>query len=160
MRMWFATVAIATLSTGALAHENAATSASVPQTNAVIEQAAKVVDAFHEALAKGDRDGALKRLDENVQIFEQGHVEHSRAEYAAAHLEGDMEFSSAVTRKQTARTGAIVGKLAYVVSEEAVTGTFQGKPIDSVSIETMVLQRSAAGWRIQHIHWSSRNAKK
>jgi hypothetical protein len=57
------------------------------------------------------------------------------------------------------RTGAILGNLAYITSESKVTGTFKSKPVNSVSIETMVLHKSPSGWKILHIHWSSRDAK-
>ena len=30
------------------------------------------------------------------------------------------------------------------------------KPVDLVSTETMILEKTAAGWRVKHIHWSSR----
>jgi hypothetical protein len=29
------------------------------------------------------------------------------------------------------------------------------KPVELVSTETMVLRKGEAGWRIEHIHWSS-----
>lgn len=121
---------------------------------------AAVVDAFHAALAKGDRDGALAQMAEDVQIYEQGWVERSKAEYASHHLESDMKFSAAVTREQTARRGVISGDIAYVMSESRSTGQFNDKPIDAITIETMVLRRAGDGWLIAHIHWSNRNAKK
>jgi hypothetical protein len=35
---------------------------------------------------------------------------------------------------------------------------FNGRPVDRLTVETMLLRRHADGWRIQHIHWSSRAA--
>ena len=54
----------------------------------------------------------------------------------------------------------MAGDLATVISEGETTGTFKGKPIDSVTLETMTLRRGPDGWRIVHVHWSSRAAKK
>ena len=54
-----------------------------------------VVRSFHEALASGERAGALARLDPGVVIFEQGEAEMSRDEYVAHHLDADIEFSRA-----------------------------------------------------------------
>jgi hypothetical protein len=128
--------------------------------SATFAAAAAAVDAFHVALKTGDRDAAQAFLDDKVEIFEQGWVERSKAEYASHHLGADIAFSGATTHTQTARGGAIVADLAYVTSEGRVAGMFKGKPIDSITTETMVLQRTPAGWKIVHVHWSSREAKK
>jgi hypothetical protein len=133
-------------------------SASEPRTP--IEEASKIVDAFHGALTKGDGKAALALLDEQVQIYEQGWVERSKDEYASKHLESDMKFSAATTQSQTARTGAVVGDLAYISTEGRTAGKFEGKAVDSITLETVVLHRASDGWHIVHIHWSSRKAKK
>lgn len=160
MRIVVAALFVIFLPAHALAHGNAGPQPAVPEENAAIEDAARTVDAFHDALVKGDRQAAQALLDDQVQIYEQGWVERAKAEYVAQHLPSDAEFSAATTRAQTARSGVIVGDLAYVASEGEVTGTFKGKAIDSITLETMVLRREQSGWRIVHIHWSSRDAKK
>jgi ketosteroid isomerase-like protein len=123
------------------------------------DDATAIVDAFHAALKAGDTDAALALLDEGVMIFEQGYVERSKAEYASHHLVSDAEFSKAVVSKQTNRRSTIEGVLAYVVTESTSVGKFKDKDVDAISIETMVLRRTDAGWLIVHIHWSSRKAK-
>jgi len=37
-------------------------------------------------------------------------------------------------------------------------GGAQGAPREVVVTETMLLARTTAGWKITHIHWSSRQA--
>lgn len=133
--------------------------AKAPLDTAVLAEATATVDAFHKALKTGDKPGALALLDDSVEIFEQGGVERSKAEYTASHLDADVAFSGATKATRMNRGGAILGNFAYITSESKVTGTFNGKPVNSISIETMVLHKSPAGWRILHIHWSSRNAK-
>jgi len=120
----------------------------------------QTVDEFHQALTNGDSEAALALLDDNVQIFEQGWVERSKSEYAGHHLPSDMAFSAATKRTQTKRAGLSVGETAYVMSEGTVSGTFKGKAINSVTLETIVLRNTTDGWKIVHIHWSSRDAKK
>jgi hypothetical protein len=144
----------------AFAHGNAGPQPAVPDANAAVEDAARTVDAFHDALSKGDRDAAQAFLDNNVRIYEQGWVERSKAEYASHHLESDAAFSAATTSTRTARSGIVLGDLAYVASEGTVAGAFNGKAVDSITLETMVLRREQSGWRIVHIHWSSRDARK
>lgn len=133
--------------------------ADAPLDTAILAEATAAVDAFHKALKKGDKTAALAMLDDGVEIFEQGAVERSKAEYTAAHLEADMAFSGATKTTRTNRGGAILGNLAYITSENQVTGTFKGKPVNVMSIETMVLHKTGKTWKILHIHWSSRDAK-
>lgn len=144
----------------ARAHGNTGAPPPIAVPDAVLEEAALTVDAFHDALTKADRQAAQAFMDDNVQIYEQGWVERSKAEYAAHHLGSDAEFSAATKRTRTARSGIVLGDLAYVVSEGKTTGTFKGKAVDSLTLETMVLRRGPNGWRIVHIHWSSRSVKK
>ncbi|MBI1210982.1 MAG: DUF4440 domain-containing protein [Alphaproteobacteria bacterium] len=122
-------------------------------------EAAQIVDAFHDALAKGDRAAALETLDDNVQIYEQGWVENSKAEYAKAHLAGDLKFARSTKSQLTSRSGSLLGDLAFVTSEGRTTGVFEGKLVNSITLETMVLRHFSDGWRIVHIHWSSRSPK-
>ena len=68
-------------------------------------------------------------------------------------------FSGATKTTRTHRGGAILGNLAYITSENKVTGTFKSKPVSVNSIETMVLHKAGTAWKILHIHWSSRDAK-
>ena len=118
--------------------------------------AERVVDAFHDALTNGDAAAALSCLDDTVQIYEQGWVEHTKADYASAHLPADVKFAAATKSSRTARSADVVGDLAYVSSEGRTTGSFEGKPVNSITLETMILRRTDSGWRIVHIHWSSR----
>jgi len=121
--------------------------------------AAEVVDAFHAALRRGDTEAALGLLVEDALIFEAGGVERDRAEYASHHLASDAAFSQAVPSSITRRTGEAVGDIAWIASEGRTTGTFKDRAVDRLTTETMVLRRTAAGWRIVHIHWSSAAAK-
>lgn len=123
------------------------------------EEAAKAVDAFHAALAKGDGATAAALLAEDVLIYEGGHAERSRAEYASHHAGADAAYAAAVPSKLTHRNGFVDGNTAWIVSESRATGTYKDKPVDRVTTETMILRKTAEGWRIAHIHWSSRAAK-
>ena len=117
--------------------------------------AAAVVDAFHAALRRGDAGGALTFLTTDALIFESGGVERGKAEYASHHLAADAAFSQAVPARITRRAGEAVGHVAWVATEGRTTGTYKGKPVDRRTVETMVLRRTGAGWKIAHIHWSS-----
>lgn len=118
-------------------------------------QAAAVVDSFHAALQRGDTRAALGFLANDALIFESGGVERGKAEYASHHLAADAAFSQAVPATITRRAGEAVGNVAWIATEGRTTGTYKGKPVDRRTVETMVLRRTGAGWRIVHIHWSS-----
>jgi ketosteroid isomerase-like protein len=122
------------------------------------QEAAKAVDAFHAALIKGDGAAAVALLTEEALIYEGGHAERSKAEYASHHAGADAAYAAAVPSKLTHRSGVAEGGLAWVASESRTTGKYKDKPIDRVTTETMILRMTAEGWRIVHIHWSSRAA--
>ncbi len=121
--------------------------------------AAAVVDRFHGALKSGDLDAAAALLDDKALIFESGGVERSKAEYASHHLPADAAFSKAVPGVITARAGGSAAGFAWVATESRTTGSFNGKPLDRLSTETMVLRQTGSAWKIVHIHWSSAAAK-
>lgn len=115
--------------------------------------------AFHAALSGGDKAKATSLLAPEVAIYEAGHVERSREEYAGHHLGGDMEFAKNATRKVLKQTERIDGKTAIVWEETETTGTARGKPIHAFGTETAVLEKNGDNWTIVHVHWSSRKAK-
>lgn len=120
----------------------------------------RAVHSLHEAMSAGDAKRVQDALDPKVLIMEGGNVERSRAEYAGHHLPADLKFMQAIEYKLERQTGDTVGDLAWVASEARLSGTREGKPVDLVSTETLVLKKAAAGWKVVHIHWSSRAAKK
>ena len=56
------------------------------------------------------------------------------------------------------RLPRIVGAMDWVGTESISTHDKDGKPSSSLSTETMLLKKTAQGWKIVHIHWSSRPA--
>ena len=123
------------------------------------DTATEVVNAFHAALKRGDTKAELILMADDVVIFESGGVERNRAEYEAHHLNSDAAFSAATTRTPISQTIASDGNFSSVMSVEVVKGTFRDRPVNSRSVETMVLRKTEGQWRIIHIHWSSANIK-
>ena len=143
----------------ARAHDPPAKAPATGQALSAAErQPVAVVDAFHAALERGDTDAALALMSEDVLIFEQGGAERSKAEYATEHLKADAEYARATRAERTGRRVQLAGQLAVVTSEAQTTGRFREREVNSRGVETMVLRRIRAGWRISHIHWSSRSA--
>lgn len=123
------------------------------------QAAVAAVDRFLAALSAGDLDQAGVELDPAVIILEGGGAEHSAAEYLGAHAKGDAEFLKAAQQKLERRTARASGELAWVASESELHVQQDGEPVTIASTETMVLRSTDAGWKIVHIHWSSRVRK-
>jgi ketosteroid isomerase-like protein len=115
------------------------------------------VERFFRALATGDTKSASSLLVPGVLIYESGGAERSRAEYESHHLGADAAFLKSAQHQLMSRTGDALGDLAWVATETRLQKSGE-KPVDVLSTETMVLKKTSDGWRIVHIHWSSRPA--
>ena len=115
---------------------------------------AEVVDAFHAALTGGDAKAASALLAPDALIFEAGHVERSTAEYVGGHLAGDIAHAAKTRTAYSARRCLLSPDQAVIATETVSTATDGTDP--RIGTETMVLKKLGAGWRIGHIHWSSR----
>ena len=129
------------------------------QTSADSARVTDAVHEFHRALAEGDSTGVLTLLAPDVLIMEAGDIE-SRQEYRAHHLPADLAFVRAVPAVPGALSVVIQGEVAWVASTSRATGTFEGRKVDSQGAELLILSRSAVGWRIRAIHWSSRSRQR
>ncbi len=121
--------------------------------------AAVVVDRFFEALSSGDFAQAGAQLDPNVIILESGGAEHSATEYLQGHAKSDAQFLKGSHHVLNRRTARATGDVAWVASESVLHVEKDGKASALASTETMVLRSGSDGWKIVHIHWSSRVKK-
>jgi ketosteroid isomerase-like protein len=121
--------------------------------------AAATVDRFFAALSAGDLDRAGAELDPNVIILESGGAERSAAQYLGGHAKGDAQFLKGARHVLNRRTARATGDVAWVASESELHVEKDGKPSTTASTETMVLRSGKDGWKIVHIHWSSRVKK-
>ena len=135
--------------------------AGEPQADVPEEARAAVaaVDRFFAALSAGDIDRAAAELDPQVIILESGGAERSAAEYLGGHAKSDAEFLKSAEHQPGHRIARASGDLAWVASDNDMIIQQDGKPVRIASAETMVLRRTDGGWKIVHIHWSSRARK-
>lgn len=120
--------------------------------------ALRAVLAFHGALAAGDATHAASLLDENAIIFEEGEAETTKAQYVTNHLPADIAFLRTIKEGVVSQSGREDKDMAWVATQGHMSGRYNNKDVDRFTTETMVLHRAAVGWRIVHIHWSSRAA--
>ena len=114
-----------------------------------------VVNAYDRALREADSAAALALLAPDAVILESGGVE-SREQYRAHHLAADMAFARAVPSESGPISVRVRGDVAWAWSTSTSQGDFRGRRISSTGAELMVLTRTARGWTISAIHWSSR----
>jgi ketosteroid isomerase-like protein len=119
------------------------------------------VEAFAQALRRGDTATLRSLLAPDVLILEGGGAERSAEEYLGGHAVSDAAFRKDAHIQQTARTVKTEGNLAWVATESELHVERDGQPVTLSSAETMLLQKIDGAWRIVHIHWSSaRRAQK
>lgn len=144
----------------ALAHEkSAAPVASMAAMDPALTDAVAVIEQLGTALKVADMATVRRLLDEKAVILESGGAERSREEYLSHHAISDAAFLGGATVTILRRHGAVHGDIAWVGSESEIRTGEGSKAKTLLSTETMVLQRQPEGWRIVHIHWSSRPKK-
>ena len=151
--------ALLALSGAVVAHDPPAATPTADVADPAAAPVLAVVDEFSTALQGGDLERAGALLATDVLILESGGAERSRAEYLEHHAISDAEFLKAAHVQRTGRTVRVHGDVAWVGSEAEIHASSQGQPLTLLSTETMVLRKEADGWRIVHIHWSSRPKK-
>jgi ketosteroid isomerase-like protein len=119
---------------------------------------AGVVHQFHSALATGDSATVLRLLQDHVVILETGQME-TKQEYRSHHLPADIAFARAVPRESGSVRVDVRGDVAWVSGTNVAKGTYRDRDVNSQTAELMVLERTANGWRIAAIHWSSRTLR-
>ncbi|MGH8085851.1 MAG: nuclear transport factor 2 family protein [Lysobacter sp.] len=123
------------------------------------ETAVSTVDAFGRAIAAADFEQVEAMLDPAVIILESGGAERSRDEYLSHHAKSDAKFLAGAHSALSQRRARVEGDIAWVASESELHASKDGKPMTLLSTETMVLNNTPSGWKIVHIHWSSRPKK-
>ncbi len=123
-----------------------------PQAN----EAAAAVDAFAAAMKAMDLELMAQALSPEVVILEGGKSERSRDEYLGHHAVADamfMQSAQVINRYRKARAS---DNFAWVATESIIEISKDGEQKKLHSTETMLLEKSDSGWKIVHIHWSSR----
>jgi ketosteroid isomerase-like protein len=137
--------------------------AAAPPTKSKAQVVVPTVDIdiqFRNALSAGNAALAASYLSDDVLIFEDGSVERSKNEYQSHHLAADIAFARATRYEVLNRVIRVWGNTAISTTEGKTTGNWNGRPINSLGTETMVMRRGDGRqddgqWRITHIHWSS-----
>ena len=141
------------------AHHPAAAASADVDVPVTAEAAVAVAERFNSALSSGDLATVEALLAADVLILESGGAERSREEYMGHHAVSDAAFLNGAHRQLLRQRARTAGEFAWVGTESELHAQKDGKPLTVLSTETMVLKQTADGWRIVHIHWSSRTKR-
>jgi ketosteroid isomerase-like protein len=118
--------------------------------------AVQTVNSFMTALIKGDMTAAGQYLDPGVIVVANGVIYGSREQYLSVAARGDGAFLRAAQRQLLRRWATGGGNFATVISEKVLRVARGERVAPRLNSETMLLAHTDAGWKIVHIHWSSR----
>jgi ketosteroid isomerase-like protein len=117
---------------------------------AAVAAAAK---AFQTAMDTGDAPTVMRYIADDALMMEGGTIE-TRMQYEENHLPADLEFAKGMMAKRMPVQQTVRGDVAWVRTSTEFRGTFEGKPLALLSLETMVMTREPEGWKIRALHWS------
>lgn len=120
--------------------------------------AVATVAQFHAALSAADSVRAVSLLADDVMILESGAIQ-TRTDYLGHHLGADMKGSAGSKAERSVVRVSMAGSTAIVVSRSVSPPTGAEGNTGSEMAELMVLSRTATGWQIRAVHWSSRRRK-
>ena len=113
-----------------------------------------VVDAFHAAMTAGNASAVMQLVAPDAVFLEAGGLKRERSTIESS--AGRHRVREIGVHQAQPHPRRRLGDAAWATSTSETVGTFQGRAIDSMGIELMVLSREPGGWRIRAIHWSSR----
>jgi ketosteroid isomerase-like protein len=116
----------------------------------------ETIASFEAALRAGDFGRVSALLDPQLLVFEAGGAERSRDEYLAEHAKADAEFLKGARVEDGGTAVTVAGDAAWSTKTSVLQFERDGKPAAVYAAETMILRRGPDGWKIVHIHWSSR----
>ena len=121
-----------------------------------------VAAAYLDAMESGDLDAAEKLFAGDSSIYESGGQEGTWKHYREHHLgpEVDAVASFTISRGESESSRSQDGSMAYVAWPiEYKIELRDDRTIESKGTGTFVLTRGDDGYRIRHLHWSSRKKK-
>jgi hypothetical protein len=152
-----ASLALASIAAGPVFAQANATATSASEASPAARDAAQVVDAFMTALVGGQLEQAREQMTPNAVVVANGQVLGERDDYIDGAAKGDSAALRTVQRELARRDARAGSDVAWVVSEKRVRTAGAPQGPSEVVIETMLLAKTPAGWKITHVHWSSRH---
>jgi ketosteroid isomerase-like protein len=151
--------ALSAVAAGPAFAQSPAPAPAAVQLSPAANDAVQLVDAFVAALAAGQLDAARQFMAPNAVVVANGQVLGTRDAYIDGPARGDAAALRTVERDVLRRDVNAGPDFGYVVTEKRMRVPGDAKGPSEVVIETMLIAKTAAGWKITHIHWSGRHAR-
>lgn len=113
-----------------------------------------IVSNLHAALVRGDSTLVISMLQPDAYIIRGGIIRSVR-EYRSGGLRADIERARRRPETTSLTQVTVRGAFAWAVTPSRVDGSVDLKGAKEVSAELIVLSKTARGWRINAIQWSS-----
>ena len=116
------------------------------------------LQSFDRAFMAKDLDALASFYHPDVTIFEGGGINNGWADYRDHHLGPELKgFENLQFEHRNVAVHVLDGgAVAYVTSEYALKARTGGREVDSGGLETLVLVKDGAAWKIRHSHTSAR----
>lgn len=124
------------------------------------ENLAAFQQAFRDALSNGDFETVAASFARDARVFEGGKAESSLEGYLEHHLKPEMPMLTELNRDVISKVIYRHGEAGWASIEARLWGAVGEREIDSSHVETMNFVFVHGGWKIAHVHWSSRRNKK
>jgi len=133
--------------------------AAASATQSAENEATRAVDAFMTALYNGQLEAARQSMTPDAVVIANGTVLGTRDGYIDGPARGDALAMKSVRSRELVHSDAQVGaQHGWIVNEKRMIGEGAGQLRAMMLVETFLLTKTASGWKISGIHWSSRNA--
>ena len=119
-------------------------------------EAVAVLNAYMGALANGQFDVARNFMAPSAVVLRDGRVLGSRDTYFAGDARTDAALLHDAQRDLLRRDAKAGDGLALVLSEKRLRTSAGGKSTAQLVTETALLVKTPEGWKIAHLHASSR----
>lgn len=148
--------------TGALAHGAEARPETAQKTEAPGEQnpeaeVLRVLSLYHAAMEARSVDKLEEVVDPELLVLEGVHKNVGWADYRDNHIGPEMkEWKEFKVRDPRVLEVDVHGEFAYAVEEATFTITTADQSVVLSGVETFVLKKGPSGWKIRHLHFSSK----
>ena len=124
--------------------------------NMHVQDPGSFIESFHAALYSDDLETVIYSFHPDAIISEEGKREDGLESYVETHLKGEMPMLKALSRAYMSEQIMVYNGVAWATTTTRLHGSYEGRYIDVLQVETMVMMHGPDGWKIRQVHWSNR----
>lgn len=138
-------------------HAHQETAQAKPAESKPKDAVLKVLADYRAAMEARSVEKLANVIDPDLLVLEGVYKNVSWADYRDNHIGPEMkEWKEFRTQDPRVLEVIVHGELAYAVEEATFTIVTADKTVTLAGAETFVLKKDPAGWKIRHLHFSSK----